>query len=46
MEHTTNDVCVKAFRCLIADDSLFARKHIGKIVSVIGGEVEAQLLLR
>jgi two-component system chemotaxis response regulator CheY len=39
MEQAANDSGVKAFRCLIADDSLFARKHIGKIVSVIGGEV-------
>lgn len=33
----TNDI--KTFRCLIADDSLFARKNIGKIVSTIGGDV-------
>ena len=39
MEQATNDACVKTFRCLIADDSMFARKHIGKIVSVLGGEV-------
>ena len=39
MEHTTSDAGVRAFRCLIADDSLFARKHIGKIVSILGGEV-------
>jgi two-component system chemotaxis response regulator CheY len=39
MEQATNNSGVKAFRCLIADDSMFARKHIGKIVSIIGGEV-------
>jgi two-component system chemotaxis response regulator CheY len=35
--------CVKTtsgtFRCLVADDSEFARMNIGKIVSVAGGEV-------
>lgn len=29
----------KSFTCLVADDSEFARKNIGKIVSMIGGKV-------
>ena len=29
----------KAFKCLIADDSEFARKNAGKLVSMLGGEV-------
>ncbi len=39
MKQATDDTGVRSFRCLIADDSLFARKHIGKIVSVLGGVV-------
>jgi two-component system chemotaxis response regulator CheY len=29
----------QTFRCLVADDSEFARKNISKIVSIIGGQV-------
>lgn len=29
----------RTFRCLIADDSVFARKNIAKIVSMVGGDV-------
>jgi two-component system chemotaxis response regulator CheY len=29
----------KTFRCLIADDSEFARRNMAKIVSLLGGEV-------
>ncbi|MEK6692745.1 MAG: response regulator [Nitrospirota bacterium] len=34
-----NDLSGKGFKCLIADDSEFARKNIAKIVSGIGGNV-------
>ena len=30
---------VSAFRCLIADDSEFARKNIGKIIASLGGTI-------
>jgi two-component system chemotaxis response regulator CheY len=36
-QHT--DSFGKTFRCLIADDSMFARKNIARIVSGIGGNV-------
>jgi two-component system, chemotaxis family, chemotaxis protein CheY len=39
MGQPITDPGMETFKCLIADDSVFARKHIGKIVSVIGGEV-------
>jgi two-component system chemotaxis response regulator CheY len=35
----TTDAYGKAFNCLIADDSAFARKNIGNIVSMLGGVV-------
>lgn len=39
MEQLGVDTCNRAFRCLIADDSAFARKNIAKIVSTIGGNI-------
>jgi two-component system chemotaxis response regulator CheY len=39
MEQTGADAKKQTFRCLIADDSEFARKNIGRIVSTAGGEV-------
>jgi two-component system chemotaxis response regulator CheY len=39
MEQSNTDACRKTFRCLIADDSAFARKNIGTIVSRLGGSV-------
>jgi len=32
----------KSFKCIIADDSQFARMNIGKIVSSIGGQVTGE----
>lgn len=32
----------KAFRCLVADDSAFARRHLAGIVERLGGEVVAE----
>ena len=39
MEQLAVDTRRASFRCLVADDSLFARKHIAKIVSRIGVNV-------
>lgn len=39
MEQLEYDNVARPFTCLVADDSLFARKNIGKIVSRIGGRV-------
>jgi len=42
MEQLTVNSEDRTFKCLIADDSEFARKNIAKIVSMIGGEVVAE----
>jgi len=39
MEQLNSDDPESAFTCLVADDSLFARKNITKVVSQIGGRV-------
>lgn len=39
MEQLNIDACGKTFRCLVADDSAFARKNIGSLVSKLGGSV-------
>ena len=39
MEQSPADNQVSAFRCLIADDSEFARKNIGKIIASLGGTI-------
>lgn len=39
MEQSHADVCGKTFSCLVADDSVFARKNAGTIVSRVGGSV-------
>lgn len=39
MEQLECDNVDRPFTCLVADDSLFARKNIGKVVSLIGGRV-------
>jgi two-component system, chemotaxis family, chemotaxis protein CheY len=39
MEQLPSDNGCGSFTCLVADDSLFARKNIGKIVSRIGGRM-------
>jgi two-component system chemotaxis response regulator CheY len=39
MEQLECDDVDMPFTCLVADDSLFARKNIGKVVSRIGGRV-------
>ncbi len=39
MEPSPVDNRVSAFRCLIADDSEFARKNIGKIIASLGGTI-------
>ena len=39
MEHPAVEPGVKRFRCLIADDSAFARKNIAGIVAKLGGDV-------
>lgn len=39
MEQSSGNNFDRAFTCLVADDSLFARKNIATIVSRIGGRV-------
>jgi two-component system chemotaxis response regulator CheY len=39
MEQSERDNVDIEFTCLVADDSLFARKNMGKVVSRIGGQV-------
>lgn len=39
MEPPSTDAGKKSFKCLIADDSEFARRNLAKMVSIIGGEV-------
>jgi two-component system chemotaxis response regulator CheY len=39
MERQVTHIADRTFRCLIADDSVFARKNIGKIVAMVGGDV-------
>lgn len=39
MEPPITDTPKKPFKCVIADDSEFARRNMAKIVSLIGGEV-------
>ena len=39
MEQLNTATIKQAFTCLIADDSEFARKNIGKVVSMVGGMV-------
>ena len=39
MEQLQCDNVDRPFTCLVADDSLFARKNMGKVVSRIGGQV-------
>lgn len=39
MAQFDNDTNNKTFKCIVADDSEFARKNISKIVSMIGGYV-------
>jgi two-component system chemotaxis response regulator CheY len=34
--------CRRTFRCIIADDSAFARMNIAKVVSSLGGDVVAE----
>lgn len=42
MEQSGAETGRRVFRCLIADDSLFARRNIARIISAIGGEVVAE----
>jgi two-component system, chemotaxis family, chemotaxis protein CheY len=39
MAHTVADADRKAFRCLVADDSAFARKNIALVLEKIGGSM-------
>lgn len=39
MAHSGADAVKKDFRCLIADDSLFARKNIASVLTKLGGNV-------
>jgi len=39
MGQRTDEANTKPFKCLVADDSTFARKNIGSIVAKIGGVV-------
>lgn len=39
MENLGREKVHGEFTCLVADDSLFARKNIGKVISRIGGRV-------
>ncbi|MBI5103149.1 MAG: response regulator [Nitrospirae bacterium] len=39
MEKQNIERCRRAFTCLIADDSEFARKNIAKVVKMLGGDV-------
>lgn len=39
MGQSATDTSKKTFKCLIADDSEFARRNMAKIISLVGGEV-------
>ncbi|HSQ78019.1 MAG TPA: response regulator [Nitrospirota bacterium] len=39
MAHSVADVDRKEFRCLVADDSAFARKNIAQVLEKLGGSV-------
>lgn len=42
MEPSGADTPLGIFRCLVADDSLFARKNISQVICSMGGEVVAE----
>src|SRR5512146_3486543 len=39
MEHTSADVVKRNFRCLVADDSSFARRNLSAVLERLGGSV-------
>lgn len=42
MEQSAVSPAGRPFRCLVADDSQFARRNISRIISSVGGEVVAE----